>query len=256
VAPPEAAGQSASPAGRPATGQAAEPAKPKAPRQWVNFAMFKLDPAVRRLDSASKRKLKSQFLKAYEKSRPPEMLLHAYSLTGLRRDVDFMLWRISYNIEDLQAHTAALNAAALGGYLNCTYSMLSMTKRSIYLDKLDPGHAESRLRICPGRCRYLFVYPFVKTRPWYLLSVERRQAMMDQHIIVGNRYPGVKLHTTYSFGLDDQEFVVAFETDDARDFLDLVQELRETQASEYTLRDTPMFTGLHAEMGQILDQLL
>ena len=65
---------------------------------------------------------------------------------------------------------------------------------------------------------------------------------MQGHIQVGREYPGVDNHTTYSFGLDDQEFVVAFDTDDVGTFLDLVQRLRTTEASRYTVRDTPSFT--------------
>ena len=131
-----------------------------------------------------------------------------------------------------------------------------MTKRSMYIDKLDPFHtAESRTHIIPGKRKYLFVYPFVKTRDWYLLPLEERQAIMDVHIKVGNEYPSVKLNTTYSFGLDDQDFVVAFETEKPEDFLDLVMKLRETQSSKYTQRDTPIITCVQMPMEQVLGQL-
>jgi chlorite dismutase len=66
--------------------------------------------------------------------------------------------------------------------------------------------------------------------------------MMDEHIRVGHEWPDVKLNTTYSYGLDDQEFVVAFETDHIGRFLDLLMALRLTEASRFTLRDTPSFT--------------
>jgi chlorite dismutase len=130
-----------------------------------------------------------------------------------------------------------------------------MTKRSMYIDKDNPEHVEDRLHIVPGQSNYLFVYPFVKTREWYTRSAEQRQEMMDEHIRVGSKYKSVKLHTTYSFGLDDQEFVVAFETDEPADFLDLVQELRESKASSFTLRDTPMFTCRQRTMAECLDAL-
>jgi len=68
-------------------------------------------------------------------------------------------------------------------------------------------------------------------------------------------FPSVSLNTTYSFGLDDQEFVVAFETDVVSDFLDLVQQLRETEASRYTLRDTPMFTCVAQPLQEILEAI-
>jgi chlorite dismutase len=131
-----------------------------------------------------------------------------------------------------------------------------MTKRSMYIDKVDPFHtAESRTHIVPGKRKYLFIYPFVKTRPWYLLPLAKRQEIMDVHIKIGNKYPSVKLNTTYSFGLDDQDFVVAFETEEPKDFLDLVMELRETESSVYTQRDTPIFTCIQMPMEKILGQL-
>jgi chlorite dismutase len=95
----------------------------------------------------------------------------------------------------------------------------------------------------------------VKTRDWYLLPQSDRQEVMDVHIRVGSKYPSVKLNTTYSFGLDDQEFVVAFETDEPKDFLDLVMDLRETQSSKFTQRDTPIFTCVQLPIDAILDQL-
>ena len=110
-----------------------------------------------------------------------------------------------------------------------------MTKPSEYSD-------ESRLEVRPAHGRYLFVYPFVKTREWYRLPADERWQVMQEHIRIGREYPQIDLNTSYSFGLDDQEFVVAFETDDPAAFLDLVQRLRTTEASAYTKRDTPTFT--------------
>jgi chlorite dismutase len=130
-----------------------------------------------------------------------------------------------------------------------------MTKRTMYLDRINPEHPEDRAHLVPGKYKYFFVYPFVKKREWYLLPMEERQKMMDEHIRIGNKYPSVKLNTTYSFGLDDQEFVVAFETDVPSDFLDLVQELRESQGSLYTLRDTPIITCLRKTVHEVLDDL-
>ena len=131
-----------------------------------------------------------------------------------------------------------------------------MTKRYTYtLGHVHEGQADTRGQIRPGQYKYLFVYPFVKTRDWYRMSLAARQGMMNEHIAVGHQYPSVKLNTTYSFGLDDQEFVVAFETDKLSDFLDLVMDLRETEASRYTLRDTPIFTCIHKSLHETLDLL-
>lgn len=223
-------------------------------RQFVNFAFYKLAPEFRSLTPSEKSEAAQEFLQALSKPRPG-MICLSYSTVGLRPDTDFLLWRISYSADDFQAQTADLNHTRLAAYLHTPHSYLAMTKRSVYVDKVDPSHDESRTRIVPGRRKFLFVYPFVKTREWYLLPLERRQEIMDVHIRVGNEFPSVKLNTTYSFGLDDQEFVVAFETDQPQDFLDLVMKLRETESSKFTLRDTPIFTCVQAPMDKILTQL-
>ncbi|MEJ7575496.1 MAG: chlorite dismutase family protein [Pyrinomonadaceae bacterium] len=233
--------------------QRSEP-KASLPRQFVNFAFYRVRPEWRLLDEAERLESKREFTETVEKQKS-ELMINTYSLVGLRTNADFMIWRIGYTLDPVQEMTARLNGTKLGRYLEVTQSFLSMTKRSMYIDREHPTHVEDRLHIIPGKGKYLFVYPFVKTRPWYMLPHEERQEMMDEHIRVGTKYQSVRLHTTYSFGLDDQEFVVAFETDEPSDFLDLVQELRETKASVYTLRDTPMYTCRRLPLAECLDSI-
>jgi chlorite dismutase len=228
---------------------------PQIQRQFVSFAFYRLDPAFRRLSDQEKAVAKEEFTAIFAKPTPG-MICLTYSTVGMKADTDFMLWKISLSSDDFQAQSAAINRSKLGGYLTQPHSFLAMTKRSMYIDKLDPFHtAESRTHIIPGKLKYLFVYPFVKTRDWYLLPLEKRQEIMDGHIRVGNEFPSVKLNTTYSFGLDDQDFVVAFETEQPKDFLDLVMKLRETESSKYTQRDTPIFTCVQMPMQDLLGQL-
>ena len=212
-------------------------------RQYVSFTFYKLDPAFRRLPKAEREQGMKEFidvLEGYDNSS--DMILLCYSMVGLRGDVDIMIWRICHSLEEFQKMTTRLLQTGLGAYLNTPYSYLSMTKRSMYMDFINPEHEEDRTHIIPGKAKYLFIYPFVKTREWYLLTQFTRQGIMDEHIYIGNKYPTVKLNTTYSFGIDDYEFVVAFESDCPDDFLDLVQELRETEGSRYVKEDTPIFT--------------
>jgi chlorite dismutase len=231
-----------------------EQQKSKLPRQFVNFTFYRARPDWRLLSDGDKQRCKQQFIQTVDDFRR-QLLIHSYSTIGLRTNVDFMIWRIGYEIDPLQEMTARLNSTDMAKYIEPTQSFLSMTKRSMYIDMDNPEHVEDRLHIVPGKSDYLFVYPFVKTREWYSRTADQRQEMMDEHIRIGTKYRSVKLHTTYSFGLDDQEFVVAFETDHPADFLDLVQELRETKASSYTLRDTPMFTCRQRNLADCLAAL-
>jgi len=224
-------------------------------RQYVNFAFYKVDPVWRRLPEEERKRGKCEFVEVV-KSYEQDMLVVAYSLVGIRGDCDFMLWRIGYDPLKLQEMSAQLLATELGNYLTTPYSYLSMTKRSVYVDKhTHEGQEGTRLRLVPGQFKYLFVYPFVKSKAWYRLTKHARQGMMDEHIEIGHRYPTVRLNTTYSFGLDDQEFVVAFESDKPEHFVDLVMELRHSEATSYTLRDTPTFTCIHRELAEVLDLL-
>ena len=226
------------------------------PRQYVNFRFFRIDPAWRRLSEGEKEKGRKEFLEAAESFRGKGMLLHAYCLVGIRAEADFLLWRITERLEDIQEMSLALLRTGLGKYITIPHSFIAMTKRSIYVDKhVHEGQEARRGRVVPGESQYLFIYPFVKTRDWYRLPKEKRQELMDEHIRIGHKYPSVRLNTTYSFGLDDQEFVVAFETDKPADFLDLVMELRETESSRYTLRDTPTFTCIKKPLKAMLEQL-
>jgi len=231
--------------------QAAAPPR----RQYVNFVFYKVDPAWRRLPEDERTKGKQEFLRAVEEYTG-KVLVVPYSAVGIRGDCDFMLWRITYDLDLLQDMTAKMLASGLGKYLNTPYSYLAMTKRSIYIDNHShEGQEGKRLAVVPGKGKYIFVYPFVKTREWFLLTKAARQGMMDEHIEVGHRFPSVKLNTTYSFGLDDQEWVVAFESDKPEDFVDLVMALRETEGSRYTLRDTPIFTCIRKSLKEALDTL-
>jgi chlorite dismutase len=224
-------------------------------RQYVNFAYYKVDPAWRRLPAEERKRGKCQFIDVV-KTFEADMLVIPYSLVGMRGDCDFLLWRIGYDLLQFQEMSAQLLATDLGKYLTTPYSLLSMTKRSVYVDKHVHDDQEGRrLRLTPGKFRYLFVYPFVKNKAWYRLTQHARQGMMNEHIEIGHKYPTVRLNTTYSFGLDDQEFVVAFESDKPEHFVDLVMELRHSEATGYTQRDTPIFTCVRRELPEVLDLL-
>jgi chlorite dismutase len=238
---------------RPEAGTAQAP--PKLTRQFVNFPVYKVDAAWRGLSKKERHLGKAELAEVIKSFDGKRCQILTFSTMGMRADGDFLLWVISADLETIQELATAINKTSMGQYLTRTHSFLSMTKRSMYLDRINPEHPEDRAHLVPGKYKYFFVYPFVKKREWYLLSMEDRQKLMDEHIRMGNKYPSVKLNTTYSFGLDDQEFVVAFETDSPADFLDLVQELRESQGSLYTLRDTPIITCLRKNVHEVLDDL-
>jgi chlorite dismutase len=216
-------------------------------RHFVKYTFLKVDPAWRRLDPAERSQHKREFMAACE-DFAAERLLRSFSLVGTRGDADLMLLTQATTLDRIHEFHVVLQQSGLMGWADIPYSFLAMTKPSEYSD-------ESRLEVRPGRDRYLFVYPFVKTRAWYAMSPEDRYKAMQEHIKVGREYPEIDLNTSYSFGLDDQEFVVAIEGDDPTRFLDLVQRLRTTEASAYTKRDTPTFTCIACSVERALNAL-
>ena len=233
----------------------AQSSEPSLQRQFVNFMFFKTDRAFRREPAEVKEEAKRELVAIVNRYHGPMMVL-PYTTVGLKPNTDFMLWRITYDLSLFQQMAADINKSILGRWLDVPVSYLSMTKHSQYVDEhVHEGQEGRRLRIVPGKRPFLFVYPFVKTRDWYLLPVSERQRLMNEHIAIAHKYPRVKINTTYSFGLDDQDFVVAFEAESAAEFLDLVQDLRETESSKFTQRDTPMYTCRRSTVDAILDSI-
>ena len=222
-------------------------------RQFVRYLFLRAAPEWRRRPVAQRAADTEELAETVLRFRA-RLLLRTYSLVGTRADADLLFWQVAEDLETLQRFETAVRATGLGGYLEPVRSFLSMTRKSDYA--FPPGaNGDRALAVSPADAAYLFVYPFVKRREWYRLSPEARQEMMTEHVRVGREFPGVRINTTYSFGLDDQEFVVAFEGDDPGEFLDLVMALRSTAASAYTERDTPMYTCLQMSVREALDVL-
>ncbi len=216
-------------------------------RHFVKYTFLAVEPAWRRLPDDERDEHKREFLAACE-DFSQDHLLRVFSLAGTRGDADMLLLSQAENLERIHEFHVVLTQSGLMKWMSIPYSYLAMTKPSEYSD-------ESRLEVRPGHSKYLFVYPFVKTRAWYLLPADERWRIMQEHIRVGKEFPNIDLNTSYSFGLDDQEVVVALESDNPADFLDQVLKLRLTESSAYTLRDTPTFTCLSMPVERALGAL-
>jgi chlorite dismutase len=218
----------------------------KAERVFTNYFCYKIDPLWRRLPPSERQLGGKEFREALQKATE-RVAVRAYLTAGFREDIDFFFWVLSKEPEPIQDLAVNLANAGLGKYLQMTTSYFAMMRESPYVK--DHLHAPAPEL---GPCKYLVVYPFVKSREWYLMSFDARQGMMNEHIKVGHEFPAIRINTAYSFGVDDQDFVVAFDTDSLAEFQDLVMRLRETEASRYTVRDTPMIVGVAKTLDDIL----
>jgi chlorite dismutase len=191
------------------------------------------------------------------------LIIRTYSTLGLKATTDFLLWLIAKEMKGIELFTAALQHTFVGRYLDRPYIYLTLTRPSIYL-RHSSRQQETRVQQSEsqqeqeftGEAPYFFIYPFTKTHEWYQLPYEQRREMMLEHFRIGNQFPTVRTYTSYSIGLDDYEFVVAFEADDPNEFQECVMRLREAKARPYTLVDTPLWTCLRRSPEELVKLVL
>jgi len=220
-------------------------------RRVVQVLALRVDPAWRRLPEAQREEDVARFRDAAH-AAARRVLTHTYSMVGLRADADLLFWRLAAALEDLEETAALLLRSGLGRWCRVAHSLLGLLRPSVYVKRPT---AQEQALVDGRRSRYLVVYPFVKSTEWYLTPKETRQRIMAEHIRVGHEYPMVRQLLAYSFGVDDQEFIVAYETDDLAAFQELVMALRETESRRATVRDTPILTGIHRPLEEALHLL-
>lgn len=224
-------------------------------KRYLKYTFFKAAREWRFLKDGARESAREEFLGVLDR-RSHDTALRFFSLVGIRGDTDFMILADSDSLESFQALISGLLSTQLGKYLDTPYSYLAMTRHSQYLGAhRHQGQEGTGSEAAESRSKYLFVYPFVKKREWYRLPFTERQRMMAEHFEIGRKYPRIKINTGYSFGLDDQEFMLGFEGDDPSEFLALVEELRSSDASMYTQLETPIFTCMRVDAKQMLELL-
>jgi chlorite dismutase len=219
---------------------------------YIQALALELDPAWRRRSDEDRHDDGCRFGEAEAAAGLEGVRSITYSSVGLEPGVDILLWRMAPSVDALEAAAAGLLRAGLGRWLKVRHSLIGRIGPSQYVRK--PTDQEQSL-FAGDRSRYLVVYPFTKSTDWYLLSKEARQGIMNEHMRVGHDYPMVRQALAYSFGLDSQDFVVAYETDDLVAFGDLVRALRGTESRRSTVSDAPILLGVHRPMDEILGLL-
>ena len=215
---------------------------------YFNFSFFKIDSKWRWMADLAKEESAKELDNIITNSG---IKFRSYSTLGLRDDADFLFWFASESLEQIQEVISKIYLTVIGKYLTATHVYLSRTRPSMYAQK---GKISSFISGEEAK-KYAIVYPFTKTREWYLLPVEQRKKMMDHHIKVGQKYPQIVLNTTYSFGIHDMDFMLAFETDDLNAFQNLIMDLRETQVSSYVKNDIPMIVCVKKDIVSMISSL-
>jgi len=214
----------------------------------VHALALGVDGAWRRLPDAQRRSTCADFIATVEQSK--DVTTYTYTMVGLQPGIDLVLWRLARSLEALEESAAAALRCGMGTWMSVKESFLGLIQPSQYVKKPTP---QEQSLFSGERSRYLIVYPFTKSADWYLLDKDTRQLVMNEHMKVGHGYPQVRQLLAYSFGLDDQDFVVAYETDDMAAFAELVRALRATESRRSTVRDTPILAGIHRRLDELAE---
>ena len=214
--------------------------------RFVHALALGLDPAWRRLPREERCESATELQTAV--GAQSEVTTFAYSMVGLQAGTDLLLWSLAPSLDALEEKSASVLRAGMGQWMRTTESFLGIIQPSQYVKKPTP---QEQSLFSGERSRYLVVYPFTKSTDWYLLAREARQGIMNEHMRVGHDFPEVRQLLAYSFGVDDMDFLVAYETNDLPKFGDLVRALRGTDSRRSTIRDTPILTGIHRPIGEI-----
>jgi chlorite dismutase len=213
------------------------------PRVLNHFALLQFKDAYYAKSAVEKGQFQRGLLDGL---RQASQNFYLYQLYPAQAGVDLLIWSA------VEADDPSSSAKFLHQFACATNPFRSLVEfKEIYWGLTKPSQytrTRSNQEIDPfqeDRKKYLVIYPFVKTAEWYLMSREARQGMMNEHIRIGKQYPQILQLLLYSFGIQNQEFLVVYEMDDLAQFSDLVYELRDSEARRYTLRDTPLFTGVY-----------
>ncbi len=221
--------------------------------RFVHALALGLDPAWRRLSAEERCQTADQLIAAVHSiSTESEVTTHYYSMVGLRAQADMLLWSLGPTLDAIEERSARVLRSGMGKWMAVKESFLGVIQPSQYVKKPTP---QEQSLFSEERSRYLVVYPFTKSTEWYLLGREERQKIMNEHMKVGHSFPEVRQLLAYSFGLDDMDFLVAYETDDLPRFGELVRALRGTESRRSTVRDTPILTGIHRPIEEIAELL-
>jgi chlorite dismutase len=217
---------------------------------FVHALALGLDPAWRRLPPEERCQTADELVAAVRLES--EVRTHTYSMVGLQAGADLLLWSLAPALDALEGRSAAVLRAGMGRWMAVKESFLGVIQPSQYVKKPTP---QEQSLFSGERSRYLVVYPFTKSSEWYLLGREERQGIMNEHMRIGHGFPEVRQLLANSFGLDDMDFLVAYETDDLPKFSELVRALRGTESRRSTVRDTPILTGIHRPIEEITELL-
>lgn len=217
-------------------------------KNFNEFMLFSVNKSWYSLSHAEMQKARVEFVEVLKEPND-SLSVTAYNITGLKAGVDLLLLVKAASPDTIQQLAMKLSKAKLGMHLDMVYSFLGLERPHTYSKGAEQDEVQKQHK------NYMVFYPFSKTVDWYLLTKEQRAEMMTEHISLGKKFSSVSQLLVYSFGLDSQEFIVAYETDNLTEFQDAVMALREVKVRKYTALETPVFVSIYRPLNEAINNL-
>ena len=166
------------------------------------------------------------------------LLRGIYDVSGLRADANFMFWIHGDRAEDVQIALQQFGRTRIGRRSTAVWSAMGLHRPA----EFNKGHVPAFMTGAPAK-QWVVVYPFVRSYEWYLLPEEERRAMLVEHGIAGRDFSGILSNTVSAFALGDYEWILALESDDLHEMVDMMRELRNTEARRHVRIEIPFYTG-------------
>jgi chlorite dismutase len=222
------------------TDQAAEPT-------YALYASFAADPAGA-LPDEQRPHAAAEAQAALESTAA--ILRGAYTVTGYRADADLLLWLVGPTADDVQNALIAFRRTALGRALRPVWSGIGVHREAEFAKSHTPAFMRGE-----APCKYISVYPYVRSLEWYLLPEDERSEMLREHGLMGRSRPEVRANTVSAFALGDYEWLLAFECDELEPIVDLMRHLRGAQARRHTREELPFHAGRRRPLAEIVADL-
>lgn len=173
-----------------------------------------------------------------------------YDVSGLRADADVMLWLHGAEAEGLQWALRELRRARMLKALLPTWNAMGVHRDA----EFNKSHVPGFLRGLEPK-GWMTVYPFVRSYEWYLLPESERSKMLADHGRKGAAFKGAIANTVSAFALGDYEWLLPIESDDLTELVDLMRELRATDARMHVREEVPFYTGRRIETAELVEVL-
>jgi len=220
--------------------------------RYLMFSVFSVQPGELGLEDGARAAVVDETATFLKQQEDKDVVVRGlYDIAGLRADADFMIWTHAETVEALQAtYSDFRRTTSLGRASDPVWSSVALHRPAEFNKSHIPAFLAGEE---PGA--YVCVYPFVRSLEWYLLPDDERRKMLAEHGMAAREYKDVRANTVPAFALGDYEWILAFEAPELYRIVDLMRELRATDARRHTREETPFFTGPRVSVEELVTKL-